>query len=416
MKFFFIFLSFLLILILSLSLVSAIGVSPPKQIIDFDANEEVTVSYVIVNYGGTRGTNILMEAYGSPLAKYVSFSQDKFVMSGNEYQVDVTIDFPSYEELTVYGKEVIRIKASETTAPGSGAFAVVTAVEPWLVVQIPIPGKYAEIGSFTVGNVNADENSYVSFELLNRGTKPLSGTRAELVVTDFSGARMDRLSFSNLAIPIDSSKKLSDVVPTSTYPPGKYFASLNYYFNDELKPATKTTEFFVGTTDVQVLNYTVDLEEGKINKVSVTLQSLWSSELRSIRASIIDFNNHSQAMPVIDLGPFEKRVVETYIDVPLLNGSPFFINTSLQKNISVDTFVTLQFPVDASNDVDKTLPLTFKIHAKPEVLQEKSSLEISTNTLLFVGLGLIIIILIILLILIIPKKNDKEKKRSKKKK
>lgn len=398
--------------ILMSTFVTAIGVSPPKQYVDFDSEGSVTVPFVILNYGAG-DTYIQMSASGSPLAEYVSFSQDYFEMKGDEYQIEVTVDFPAYEELTKFGKDIIRIEATETTAKNAvGAFAVVTAIEPWLIVQIPVPGNFAEISSFEIGNVLGGEDTLAEFTLDNQGTKSLSGTRAEIIIEDNSGARVDKISFSNIALGVDKEKSFSEKISSSTYNPGKYTATLTYYFDDELQPATVSTTFFVGTTDVEVVGYTSDLQEGQINKVRVTLQSLWGDELTSIRAAIVDFENHTQAMPVIDLAPFEERVVETYIDVPFLNASPFFINTSVQKNLSVDTVMTLQFPVEASTDVDKELALSFTIHAIPDLVEEEksSSLEISTTTLLIAAVVLLLLILIVVVVLVLlPKKNGSKK-------
>jgi len=394
-----------LIFILSFSLVVSIGVSPPKQYVDFISEGSASADYTILNYGGLVGTNIVLSAEGSPLAKYVSFSENNFVMKTNEHLITATINFPSYENLSVYGKQIIRIEASEVSAgPSSGSFAVVTAVEPWLIVNIPIPGHFAEIEKFSIPNVKEGEDSSISFSIKNSGTKPLSNTRAEIEVFDLKGGLISSMSFDGINIPVGSSKSFSKPLRSSLMDPGKYLLVLKYYFDDNLKPASLSNYFFVGTTDILLLNYTSNLVEGKINKISLTLQSLWGSDLRSIRASIIDFNNHSQALPVIDLGPFEKRVVETYIDVPLLNGSPFFLNTSRYANLSVDTFMTLKFPTDASNDVDKRIPLNFLIsHPVDPVVESKSFLD-SVNVLLLSFIILLLVLIVLVLFLVFKKK------------
>lgn len=412
-KSFFVFLLFFLLLLFPLT--TAVGVSPPKAYLDYTAGETIEFEYRIINNFGSP-VQIEMSAFDSPLAEYVTFSKDSFTLVGSSEFVTAKVYLPPFEDITTYGDQYIRIRANEAPPNnGLGTVSAVTSVQTWILVHVPVPGQYGEVDGITVDNVNEHQDTLLKFEVKNRGSEDMSAKRAKVTVSDYDGNVIDTFTFVNINIDVEDGIELTQVIPSATYDPGKYTITADFFYNEQKPPHSKSTTFFVGTTDVQVLDYTKDLQEGQINKVRVSLQSLWGSDLTSIRAAIIDFDNHSQAMPVIDLGPFEKRIVETYIDVPLLNGSPFFINTSLQNNATVKTIMTLRFPVDASNDVDKDLELTFTIHANPEPVNEKKSIELSTTTLLVAGLVLVVIILIVMVVILLPKGKNGETNKSKKK-
>lgn len=391
---------------------SSIGITPPRFDLDYDEGQTYTFSFSVLNKAG-KPTYIVMTADRSELAQYVEFSEEEFYMPpASTHPVTMTLTFPTYETLTEFGEQKIGFHATEVSVnKETGGFSALTAVEGWVVIQIPQPGKYGEITDFSISNVLQGLESDLKLEISNRGTEELTNTRATVDIFDFSGNLVSTLDFSNIYVRQDGKATISRDLLTSSYDSGKYIAEAKYYFNEEQAPNTKTTSFFIGSSDVIVTDYTQELVEGQINKIQVELQSLWGSPLYTIRGALTDFDGRQKPLPVIDLDPYQTKTVELYLDVPYLNSSIFQLSdqyNSTQRDLNFH----LEFPVEAANDVEKDIPLTFTINRlTPAPELERPSIFTTTNTILIIGM--VILILIALMLLFSFKKESHEHKGKK---
>jgi hypothetical protein len=407
MRFFFFLLFFSFFLLLFSSHVQAIGMSPPLFELNYEEGKSFTFSTSIINRGGP--TTINLYADRSELSEFVTFSKNDFDMApGTKETIELTITCPPYKTLTEFGLQKIGIHAREIALnKETGTFAAVTAVEGLMFVHIPVPGVFGEITDFSISNVIEGLDADLTLELTNRGTDDLKNTKATVTIVDFYGEDVSSVEFSNIDIPVGESKKIRKELSSSVYPSGKYFATAEYVFSDSQAPQKEDAVFFIGSSDVIITDYTKNLTEGQINVVYIELQSLWGSPLNTIRGSLIDFTGRQKPLPVIDLEPFSKRVVELYLDVPLLNSSAFRLGDEYNSTTK-DLDFHLQFPVQAANDVDKTIPLTFTINRLPVPEKERAQFFTTTNTILIIGM--IVLILIAFLLLLIFKKGSDSKK------
>ncbi len=334
----------------SLSFVQAIGISPPRVTEDFVSGESLTVPFQIINRA--HPTYVKMDAFGSPLAEFVTFSQDSFSMPQGVVSVDVSVDFPEFSELVdSFGRQIIRIRASESPDTVDGSFAAVTSVVGWLVIEVPVPGEFAEIVEISDPTVLEGEDVLVDILLRNRGTQPLSNKQLDIQVLDVLNQPVYQTTVSSIAVPLDDSTLIQVALPSSSFDPGKYTFEVLFNYSDEMQPLVSSRSFFVGATDIQLINYTQTLEEGSINRVRFHLQSLWGSPLRSVRPQLLSFSGE-QSLPVLDFDPFQLQVLEAFIEVPSLE--------SLDSD-TFDSMLRLEFPVDATTDTTKEFPVTFLI-------------------------------------------------------
>jgi len=410
----FYFFSFLvLIFLLTFSSVLAIGISPPKNYVDYAEGETVTFDFLISNRASFP-TTIQMSLDGVFSDDDVVFSEDIFTIpASSTHIVTATLTFPPYDTLTAFNKQRILIQAREVVVDKTiGGFAALTGVEGWILVQIPVPGQFGEITSFGLENVVEGLDSTISLDIINRGTADLRNTRATVDIFDFYGNNVSSVKFQNIVIASGDSTSLSHSLSSSSYNSGKYTAKAKYFYNSENAPMPAQTTFFIGSTDVMVTEYTQDLYEGQINSVKIHLQSLWGSPLHNIRGELTDFSGKTILLPVIDLDPFEEKVVDLYLDVPLLNSSAFRIDSSVYNSTSQDLSLKLAFPVQSSNDVEKVISLPFTVNKKlvPPVIE--TPLSISTSTLvILIGFVVFVLLALNMFFLVGKKKSPRKKKR-----
>lgn len=395
MRTFFLFLIFLL---LFTSLASAIGVTPPSRTIQFEDNYTGSFSFTFINNNDNPDIFVSLSLSGA-LAKYAVLSEDNFSFGGKKYHtVNVNLNLPAYEDIGVYGTEILRVRASER-AKVSGSFSVGTAVGAWIKVKIPVPGTLGEIKSVGVKNAFEGQDTDLSLTIENLGTDAIFDSYARVVISDFSGNRLDTISFNNVNIPTEDSVTLTSELLTADYESGKYFVDASYYFSDDFVPSTKSSHFFVGSTDIFVSNYTKILEEGKINKIIISAQSVWGSPLEDVSLSL-SYAGITVPLPDLNFKPFEEISFDAFIEAPLIED---------RKIDSLPLEATLDISFNSNGDlVVKSIPLDF------EVVRSKSGLNISSTTFLVVGVAVLIILLILVNFIIISritKRNSKSKKK-----
>lgn len=381
---------FLTIFIFTFSFSLAIGMSPPIIEADYQEGTIYEFDVKIINNGASTSA-IRMNSEG-PYADYVDFSKDMFEFkSGQAYEtIKVVVRLPSYDKLTHFGKQRIVIRASEgAPTQSSGFFAVTTAISGWFIIDIPVPGQYGTVESFAVDNTLDGGEAAFRMLLRNRGTQDLNDASAIITVTDYSGFVLDTLTYPTINIGVEEDFELAGVIPSSSYDPSLYFAHVSFRYNVENAPQNKSDQFFVGSTDIQLLDYTKNLTIGKINKIKLDLQSLWGSPLRNIRG-VFSFQGGEQSLPVIDFDAFEKISQEVFIDVPQVNAS------------TLDATLELEIPVDAQNTFQKSIPLSFTLIQEVEPSNE---FPLSTNTILIIVLVLVVLILVSLNIFLYKKRK-----------
>ena len=400
---------YLILLVIMSTSVLAIGVSPPKVTLDFEDGFERTFQFVVINNGGP--SRVQVEVHGSDLAQYVTVENPEFDLPRGQTPMEVTLKFPNYEDLpNTYGRQIIRIRILET-AFSSGAFAANTGVEPWIVVYVPVPGEYGVVDRINVPTVQAGETTEATVTIRNRGTERLVNKQGRVTILSVNEEVVDVLDLPPITVEPDETQDYTVTVPSQNYASAKYIAEASFIFNPENNPETRRTNFFVGSTDVQLLSYTQDLVEGEINEFEVQLQSLWSAPLEAVRGAIVDFEGENQDLPVIDFAPYQATTVKTFLDVPFLNESPF--NTNTGENYSYQTTLELRFPTGETSEAFKEIPIDLTIVPQP-VEEVESRFALSTTTIL-VAASVVVILLLVVIILVLLKKPSSKKNAKKKK-
>lgn len=390
-----------LILILStlmvLPSVLALGVSPPYAFADYSDDFNDSFGFTLINNNPDPNIGIELSLDG-PLAKFASLSESSFNFDSKTHSFRVFFDFPSYEELGVYGKQKLKINAKEVTK-NKGMFNVGTGVGVWVEVYIPVPGSFAEVTSVNVDNAFQGEDTQMTFSLTNRGTEDIFNSYAKVYIKDYTGKIIETLSYPNINIPYDSSVSFDETIHSSSYSSGKYSALVEYVFDDSFSPSTKSDTFFLGSSDVIITDYTSTLIAGEINKVNVTAQSIWGSDLIGVGFNLF-YLGSSHNLPSLNFGPFQELKFETFIEAPAIE----------DKNIDSTTLsakMDISVPVGDGSFQSKSVPLEFT------VVKEKKSFSISSKTLLIVAGSLILLLLIIINIVLLSRTSKKDSKSKK---
>ena len=393
---------FFLFLFLSLTPSTfAIGLSPPTISTNFDELNSETFTYEILNRENT-DTRIRISFIGS-LAKYASASRYEFDLNSNSVEeVVVTINYPKYSDLDVFGMQRLTMVAEEISLGESG-MAAVTAVGGVINIDIPIPGKAAEIKKLEVSSVEKGENTQFKLVLANKGTDDLINKNAEVIIHSPKKEKLETFSFKNLNILSGKEISLSNKIISEDFIEGKYEIDAIFKFSDEIEPAYKKTHFFIGSTDIILDSYSDTLTRGIINKIDLVFQSIWGSPLKNVRAELT-IEGKTEKLPILDFEPFGKTKINAHPDVS--NNAPEILKGELK--IEVPT---------ASSVKEKIIELQFRVVDSGEIIIPESSEDEEDKYLLLITSVIVLLILLVVLNIYLLSRNKQcsNNKRSKNK-
>jgi len=376
MKIFFLFFQCFFLFLLLTSVVESIGLAPGKAYLDYDEGETATFELRVI--GSTGSSKVQMYTQGW-LADYVSLSETEFVFDPEKkiYPITVTIDMPPYEEITEYGLQRFFIGAQDIVE-SSGGISASAAVKMWVEMDIPFPGKYARIKEFVVNHILEGEVTPVTATIANRGTNPLSSAKVRFSLANLKGDVLLEKEFSNIFIPVDAEQVFEHEFLTENFDSGIYEILVTFFYDDG-SSIQKSTTYFIGTTDILLTDYTSRLEAGTINKINVTLQSIWGSPLNNVRLAIRT-NEKTSSLPSIDLAAFEEVTIETFIEVPQTD------------ELTLDADLQMTIPITTEESMEKSIPLTFELYASS---RKEFPIKLTTTSTLFLIVGVLLILLVI---------------------
>lgn len=361
---------FMIVLLVSLSGVAAIGVTPAKQTVSFEDNATYSFVYKILNQG-ENPVHIVMSATGS-LASYVSFKNSFDVSGQSVYPLEVKLRLPDYKEISEYGQQIIRIRATEMSSAENGVFAATTAVEFWLVVQIPTKGKYAVIDSISLPSVKEGDFPLLEMNITNKGTMFLQNISWGVLVFNNRVLIEDYL-FDGLTLEQEETVSLSKSFNITT--PGEYSG---YVWVDYGKGRVKKDiSFIVGTSDILVKDYSVRVVSGQINRINLTFSSLWGSSLTGVKASILQSDGAFQDLPPLDIPAYGTKTLYGYMEIPKQSSSTYPVT------------LVIEIPVPNGDPIIKEIPLS--------MIVVQATTQEQTTSIPFVAYIIVIVILLLIL-------------------
>lgn len=214
--------------------------------------------------------------------------------------------------------------------PGVSAAAEIGVL---IYVHIPVKGKYATI-SLSTNNVNKGEPLFFKVGVNNLGDTALRGLSAAIDVMDIEGNVKETLyTTEGDALPFGS-VELWKRMETTDYEPARYNARAVMAYGGE-KPAEAETSFLIGKLFVKYIGMQLNATAGRINPVTVDVESWWGNPIENVRAEISMFNasgafNGDFRTESVDLSPWQKATLKGYWDANGLEAGDYNANVTLK--------------------------------------------------------------------------------------
>jgi hypothetical protein len=306
-------LCFGMLLILSLSFISAIAIGPGRKSYNFEPGFSETIQFVTRNDKDSR-----LEVYTSGVVgKYIQ-CLDKYldVKSGQFQHFSCVISFP--DSMTP-GLHEGRVGVREALPEDSeGMIAVRTAVESIISVMVQYDGFYVQI-SLSADNVPAGNITTIRTIVTNWGDKTINLSLPTTIYSEggekVGEVRTNEKTISSLGKETLEAKWVADVSP------GSYDLYTEYNHEGEVFNATGT--FKVGDLKINLLGLNSSIYSREIGYFDLELESIWSESLNFDVTIVVEQKGSEigeKTMKSQTIPAWGSGIVRFYWDIPLDNG------------------------------------------------------------------------------------------------
>lgn len=304
---------FLIVFTFFISFVSALGISPAIKNIDFAPNQEVQITFFVID--AVEGVTYDVSLRGGDLLNYSYLSYDTVNGNGN---VVLTIKFP--DDIDKPGYHMLSVSVKEK--PSEESF-INTVVEVGAVIKIfvPYPGIYGDI-KLNIPDGNVGDQIPVELHVVNRGDNALDISKVFIDFIANDGSYIKSFNFTPAAIPVFKERYFRKYLDTKDIKPGNYIGSAKLFYSGTINEVNKS--FRIGSLFVNITNYTTYLTSGGIKKFYVALENRWNSPISGVYVDINLSNGLSERVfrtPSIDLKPWEEKIAESFFDTEGLEGN-----------------------------------------------------------------------------------------------
>ncbi|HLC73143.1 hypothetical protein J4416_01085 [Candidatus Pacearchaeota archaeon] len=318
----------------SVSVATALGISPAVKNIDFSPGGEVNIPFYVLDASEDSFYDVSFR--GGDLVPYSSISAD--VVKGPGSFI-LTIRFPT--SLDEPGEHTVSVSIKER-ASESAFFGTIVEVGSVIKVFSPYPGLYGEL-SLSVPDGNVDDKIPVELHVVNRGDQLLSLKEVYIDFISGEGNVVKTLNFTPVDISAPGDRYFRKYLETKDIEAGNYLALARISYADIVREVNQS--FRVGSLFVNITNFTDSIVSDGVGKFYVSVENLWNSPIAGVYVDVNISNDLGEhylfRTPSADLNPWEEKTIESYFDTENLEGLYNLILTAGYAGKSTVVYGTL---------------------------------------------------------------------------
>lgn len=392
-----------LFILLSISMVSAIGIAPGRTSMDLSANLQSISSDVAFTVYNTehKEMDVAFVVEGD-LKDYITISNANVHLSASEgergfsYHVNLPKDL--LLDPGLHKAEIVAIDLPKDAKDQGTFIRASVSVVTQLFVYVLYSGKRIE------AEINVlekeDGNVYFFMPLYSRGNETIERVTGNIIIYDSSGKEVDRLYTNELSLEPADKKELTSVWENPLN--GRFMAELVLDYDGAEKTIKK--EFSVGS-DISILSVSAkDFVLGDIAKITILIQNKMGSEIIGAVAHMDIYDNKLEKIKELNsesysLNSNSNSEMVIYWDTDGLSEGLF------ETDLRIDydkRFLEQRYRVD----VDKNMMIFSGVGF---VIADESPSGFSVMTVLYIVIGVLILINLLWLISWIRAKKKKKK-------
>ena len=283
--------------------VNAIGVTPARNTVNFEANTKQSYTFTILN-NENKEFNALIFIRGNlnnTIILPVSLVEFKSTDTQKTFTYELNFGNDLGEPGTHEG-EIVIMELPPNIRQGGTFVGAVTSVILQIRVNVPYPGKYAKA---ELKVTESKANEYVSFliPVYNLGVEDISNAKATIDIFGPTNEKIASIQSNELAIKSKDFRELT-AKWTAKINPGKYYGVANVNYDGKI--ARAETVFGVGSLNIEILEVSVkDFRLGGVAKFDILLENRWNEEVKGIYAEMFVSNENGD-----DIANFKTATID----------------------------------------------------------------------------------------------------------
>jgi len=304
----------LFFVILIISNVAAVGVTPGRRTFDYEAGKTENVQFSVIN-SENKEVNVAVFVEGE-LAEHVALSDVAFSMSSGDERKDLfyTLTMPPDLKPGQHETDIIIMQLSGQSGTGETFIGAAVGTASQLLINVPYPGKFVEAEMSVV-----DEEGKIQFVIpvVSRGNLDIARVGAEIEIFSSLNEKIGTLKTNSVSLASRERKEIS-VLWEPDVSPGPYRAVATIAYDEQTLKIEK--EFDVGAKKLSMEGVAVnDFSLGEIAKFEIFVQNHWSESVKGAFAQMQIFNDDGKAIADFnsanyDLPPNEKTLMVAFWD------------------------------------------------------------------------------------------------------
>ncbi|MEM5871723.1 MAG: hypothetical protein QW051_02510 [Candidatus Aenigmatarchaeota archaeon] len=313
---------FLIIVISSFLLpnVEAIGLTPGRTTLDFEANAEKTITFTIIN-NEHKEFNAVVYAEDE-LKDYVGIEKNIIEFKETDNSKDFTLTFKMPERIDTPGDHWAKIIVMELPKETDikkieGQIVTATmAVIHQIKVKVPYEGKYINLET-TIEEASPGGTVVFFVKIYNLGTEKIYKAKATVDILGPTNEKIDTIESESISV---DSKSVGEVVLpwVANVNPGKYHAVITVNYDGNIAKTEKN--FAVGALLIEVLDVKVrNFVLGEIAKFEISIENKWNEKIPNVYGEMIINNERGDTVAKlksasVDIGPLQRSTLYIYWD------------------------------------------------------------------------------------------------------
>ena len=282
---------FVIMILLFVSSVSALGISPARKIFDFESGLQESVEFKVIN---NENKDMKVVVYAEDVFNGASVIVDtsELSFSAGESEKIVRYSFSLPDKMDKPGDHSVKIVAREIpvdSAVSGTEISSAIAVVHELKIKVPYPGKYVETDLKIAETDKSNEVNFI-ISVNNLGTQKIVNAKG---IIDIYGPTNDKIASVETSLSsIDAGlrKDLTAVWTDENINSGKYYAKLTLTYDGEVAEAERI--FNVGSLEVDIIDINVkDFRLGEIAKFNILVENSWSELINDAYCELVISEN-----------------------------------------------------------------------------------------------------------------------------
>ena len=277
----------ILALLLLTPMVHALGITPGRTTLNFQAGLEKEVNFKILN-NEHKALNLAVYARGA-LADYIDLPVKEIQFSPEENSKELTykLKLPDkLEEPGLYGTEIVLREVTIEKEEKEISIGTMQAVISQLHVYVPYPGKYIVITRVDMVEKKADNKMLFFIPLVNFGKEDVESAKAKITIMDLDENIIAEAETDEQPVPAESRAELSSSINSSKLTAGIYkvIVEVTYDgFTTIAENAFYTDDFLLIPLDISVRDFTL----GDIAKFNILTENIGNREIEEAYSLIL---------------------------------------------------------------------------------------------------------------------------------